>query len=71
MLARICDCCKQPMREDGDLRPAFRIGMVSLRYVGFRNKPTEDFSEDYDLCQGCFNRIKKECKKEIENADNS
>lgn len=69
MIAVVCDMCKQPLDSDYDgmMQRGYRFkGSFSTIRVGLfgRRKEVEEGTEQYDICQGCYNRLRNLCKGE-------
>lgn len=67
MLTIVCDMCRQPILDSG-IREAqairFKGSFTTIRIGSLgRKKEVEEAGESYDLCQACYDTIKKSCRE--------
>lgn len=68
MTAIICDLCKQPLTSDSDICDQqgyrFKGSFVYIRNSHFgRRHEVEEAATQYDLCQGCYNKVRSLCEE--------
>lgn len=69
MIAVVCDMCKKPLESDyeGMMQKGYRF-KGSFTYIRTtiygRKKEVEEGAEQYDICQGCYNRLRNLCKED-------
>ena len=68
MTAIICDLCKQPLTSDSDICDQqgyrFKGSFVCIRTSHFgRRHEVEEAATQYDLCQGCYNKVRSMCEE--------
>ena len=68
MTAIICDLCKQPLTSNSDICDQqgyrFKGSFVYIRTSHFgRKHGVEESGPYYDLCQGCYNKIRSMCEE--------
>jgi len=69
MISLVCDMCKQPMSSTSDIYQEqgyrFKGTFVYIRsqHAFGKKKEVEEAGPVYDICQGCYNKLRNLCEE--------